>query len=85
MPWAAEKQPDQARLVAMLAKECHVPLGEMTQLYAKERGAVALNAHLTNFLDIFATRRVLEQLREARSLKAATKPSEETRSAGGQG
>lgn len=58
-----EKQPDQGRIVASLAVECHMPFGEMAALYEHERAELAVGAHLTRFLHIFATRNVLEVLR----------------------
>jgi hypothetical protein len=59
-----EKQPDQGRIVASLADECHMPVGEMAALYEHERAKLAVGAHLTRFLHIFATRNVLETLRQ---------------------
>jgi hypothetical protein len=41
MPTTTEKQPDQKRIVAALASECHVPIGEMATLYEHERAALA--------------------------------------------
>lgn len=64
MPAPHEKQPDQKRIVASLAVECHMPVGEMAALYEHERAELALGAHITKFLHIFATRNVLEVLRE---------------------
>jgi hypothetical protein len=58
-----EKQPDQGRIVAALAVECHMQVGEMAALYEHERAELAVGAHLTKFLHIFATRNVLETLR----------------------
>jgi len=62
MPATIEKEPDQQRLVALLAAECHVPVGEMAMLYEHERAQLALGAHITKYLHIFATRNVLELL-----------------------
>ena len=62
MPTTIEKEPDQNRLVALLASECHVPVGEMATLYEHERAELALSAHITKYLHIFATRNVLELL-----------------------
>ena len=62
MPASIEKEPDQNRLVTLLALECHVPLGEMATLYEHERATLAAGAHITKFLHIFATRNVLEVL-----------------------
>lgn len=58
-----EKQPDQGRIVASLATECHVPVGEMAALYEHERAELAAGARITKYLHIFATRKVLELLR----------------------
>jgi hypothetical protein len=64
MPSTIEKQPDQKRIVASLAAEFHVPIGEMATLYEHERAELALGAHITKYIHIFATRNVLETLRE---------------------
>ena len=64
MPASREKQPDQGRIVASLAVECHVPVAEMAALYEHERADLALSARITKFLHIFATRNVLEILRK---------------------
>jgi Protein of unknown function (DUF3562) len=63
MPATTEKQPDQKRIVAALASECHVPIGEMATLYEHERAELALSARITRYLHIFATRNVLEIMR----------------------
>ena len=59
-----EKQPDQKRIVASLATQCHLPIGEMATLYEHERAELALGAHITKYLHIFATRNVLDILRQ---------------------
>ena len=64
MPAAREKQPDQKRIVASLAKECHVPIGEMAALYEHKRAELASGAHITKYLHIFATRKVLEVMHQ---------------------
>jgi hypothetical protein len=64
MPTPNDKPPDQKRLVALLAAECHVPIGEMTTLYEHERAALAVGARVTKYLHVFATRKVLELLRQ---------------------
>ena len=74
MPAPNEKQPDQKRIVASLASECHVPIGEMATLYEHERAELAVGAHVTKFLHIFATRNVLEVLRQ-RDLNQQTSAS----------
>jgi hypothetical protein len=64
MPATKEKQPDQMRIVASLAKECHLPISEMAALYEHERAELASGAHITKYLHIFATRKVLEILHQ---------------------
>ena len=64
MPARHEKQPNQGRIVASLAAEYHLPVSEMAALYEHERAELAVGAHLTKFLHIFATRNVLEILRQ---------------------
>ena len=64
MPPATEKQPDQKRIVASLAKECHVPIGEVAALYEHERAQLAPDAKITKYIHIFATRKVLEVLHQ---------------------
>lgn len=76
MPAPHQQQPDQSRIVASLAVECHMPLGEMAALYEHERAELALGAHITKFLHIFATRNVLEILRERGLDKQPSTPSE---------
>lgn len=66
----AEKQPNQARIIAFLAEESHLPLAEVATLYEHERAELALGAHITKFLDIFAIRNVQEILRR----RAAEEP-----------
>lgn len=64
MSMATEKPADQKRIVAALALEWRVPIEEMAALYEHERAELAVGAHLTKFLHIFATRNVLEVLRQ---------------------
>jgi hypothetical protein len=74
MPTKTPKQPDQTRLIASLATECQVPIGEMTQLYEQERASLALGAHITKFLHIFASRNVLEIIRKRRLVTPTSTP-----------
>ena len=60
----AEKQPDQARIVALLAKESQQPIADVARLYEHERAELALGAHITKFLHIFAIRNVQAILRK---------------------
>jgi len=71
MPAPQDKQPDQGRIVASLAVECDMPIGEMAVLYEHERAELAQGARVTKFLHIFATRKVLEILRERALVKHA--------------
>jgi hypothetical protein len=64
MSTKSEKQPDQKRIVASLAAECHLPIGEMATLYEHERAELALGAHITKYLHIFAIRNVQDILRQ---------------------
>jgi hypothetical protein len=59
---AHDKQPDQKRIVELLAEESHVPIAEMAILYEHERAELAVDAHITKFLHIFAIRNVQEIL-----------------------
>lgn len=61
-----DERSDQERIVASLAEEWHVPVGDMAKLYEHERAALAQGAHITQFLHIFATRNVLAVLRQRR-------------------
>ena len=76
MPTPNEKQPDQKRIVASLASQCHVPIGEMATLYEHERAELALGAHITKYLHIFATRNVLDVLRRRDLDKQTPGPGE---------
>jgi hypothetical protein len=67
--------PDQSRIVASLASECHLPVGEMATLYEHERAELAQGAHITKYLHIFATRNVLKLLRKRRLESGSTAPS----------
>jgi Protein of unknown function (DUF3562) len=64
MPVPHERQPDQGRIVASLAVECRMAVGEMAALYEHERAELAMGARITKFLHIFAIRNVLEVIRE---------------------
>jgi hypothetical protein len=67
MPVPPEKPPDEARIVALLAQESRWPVADVATLYAHERAQLALGAHITKFLHIFAKRKVQEILRERTS------------------
>ena len=76
MPASREKQPDQGRIVASLAVECHIPVAEMAALYEHERADLAFGAHITEFLHIFAIRNVLEILRQRELDTQPSRPAE---------
>ncbi len=58
-----DKQPDHKRIVALLAEEAHLPVEDVAKLYEQQRAELAIGAHITKFLHIFATRNVQEILR----------------------
>jgi len=76
--YAAEKAPDEQRIVALLAEESEVPVADVARLYANEHAKLAIGAHITKFLHIFATRNVQEILRKRRvqslSMPAGARP-----------
>jgi hypothetical protein len=76
MPTSQGKQPDQGRIVASLADECHMPVAEMAALYEHERADLASGAHINKFLHIFATRNVLAILRQRELAKRPSTPAE---------
>ncbi|MEO5676837.1 MAG: DUF3562 domain-containing protein [Usitatibacter sp.] len=59
-----DKQPDQKQIVASLARESRVPIEDVAKLYEHELAELAVGAHLTKFLHIFAIRNVQEILRK---------------------
>jgi|GEM_PF-2354368 len=73
MPVLQDKQPDPVRIVAWLANRCHAPPEEVARLYEHERAALAVNARVTKFLHIFATRNVIKILRPHGLGKLVTK------------
>jgi hypothetical protein len=81
MPSKPAKYPDQKqkRIVARLAAQCQVPVDEMAALFETERAKLAAGAHITKFLDVFATRHILENIR----LRALDTPAQITASAEG--
>jgi len=68
-----EKQPDEQRIVALLAEESQVPVADVAKLYEQEHAALAIGARITKFLHIFAIRNVREILR-ARGIEGLAKP-----------
>jgi hypothetical protein len=57
------KQPDQTRIIAFLAEELDMPIDDVSNLYEHERAELALGAHITKFIHIFAIRNVQQILR----------------------
>lgn len=64
MPVTVERQPDQGRIVESLAEESEQPVADVAKLFEHEHSELALGAHVTKFLHIFAIRNVQEILRE---------------------
>lgn len=62
MPNLKSQPADQARIVASLASECHAPVAEVAALYEQECSALASWARTTQYLHIFAARKVKELL-----------------------
>jgi hypothetical protein len=62
MPIHVDKEPDQGRIVAALAREFQRSIDEVGLLYEHERASLAAEAHVTAFLHIFAVRSVREIL-----------------------
>jgi len=58
-----ERQPDQKRIVASLAAESHMPARDVAELYEHERAELAVGAHISKFIHIFAIRNVQRILR----------------------
>jgi Protein of unknown function (DUF3562) len=52
------------RDIEVLAREAHVPLDDVAQLYARELAALTAGARITNFLPILTTRKVRAILRQ---------------------
>jgi hypothetical protein len=65
MPDKPSKNHDQNQkhAVVRLAAQCQVPIDEMAALFEIERAKLAAGAHITKFLDVFATRHILENFR----------------------
>lgn len=55
---------DQELAVEFLAREAHLPVGDVEPLYVKEMAKLALGAHIKGFLSIFAIRNVRKLLLE---------------------
>lgn len=64
------ERPDQGKIVSRLAAEFELTLDEVTALYDCECATLAIGAHVTKFLHIFAIRHVQEALQKQRLLGA---------------
>jgi hypothetical protein len=53
---------DKEPAVEFLARESHLPVGDVEQLYVDEMAKLALGARINSFLSIFAIRNVRELL-----------------------
>jgi len=54
--------------IEALAREAHVPIEQVAQLYAHELAVLTAGARITGFLTILTTRKVREILRQGRHL-----------------
>ena len=52
--------------IEALAREAHVPIAQVAQLYARELAVLTAGARITGFLTILTTRTVREILRQGR-------------------
>ena len=60
------------RALKSISERCHVPQSEVTRLYEDELADLGAEARITNFLPIFAMRKVEESLRRrAAAVRAA--------------
>lgn len=68
------QQPDSTahqRDIEALAREAHVPVEDVTQIYAHEWAALAARARITGFLPILTTRKVRAILQKRHAPKPA--------------
>ena len=54
----------QARDIEALAREAHLPIEDVAQLYARELAALTAGARITHFLPVLAARKVRALLRQ---------------------
>jgi Protein of unknown function (DUF3562) len=52
------------RAIEALAREAHVPIDQVAQLYEHELAVLTVDARITGFLTILTTRKVREILRQ---------------------
>jgi hypothetical protein len=58
------------RAIEALARESHVPIDQVAQLYEHELTGLKVGARITDFLTILTTRKVREILRQRQSSSA---------------
>ena len=56
-----DQSPDAATLES-LARDCHLPLDRVRELYERERDQLARTATVPNYITLLAVRRVRDQL-----------------------
>jgi len=54
--------PDQDLAVEFLARETHLPVSDVEQLYVTEMAKLSLGAHVKSYLSIFAIRNIRKLL-----------------------
>lgn len=62
---------DEDPAVELLAREWHLPVGDVEQLYVDEMARLAVGAHIESFLSILAIHNVRELLLERGAAKPA--------------
>ena len=60
------------RAIEILARQAHLPVDDVAQLYARELARLTVGAHITGFLTILTTRKVRELLRQRRHAAPAS-------------
>lgn len=60
---------DEDPAIEFLARESHVPVGDVEQLYVHELAKLAVGARINSFLSIFAIRNVRKMLLNRRGTK----------------
>ena len=58
------------RAIEALAREAHVPIDQVAQLYEHELAVLTVGARITGFLTILTTRKVRDILRQRQSSSA---------------
>lgn len=63
--------PDQLSAVEFLARQSHLSVGDVDQLYADEMARLAVGARIKSFLSIIAIRNIRELLLDRANVKLA--------------